>query len=1163
MTRTYLKSSSAPKNTSAGVSKLSVLGGADHGPNLKTGWRAKKLTDGTLDSPEIALKSRKCRKPLKEIKNLRPGTDDQSVFSLENSPPSLTVSADNTFDKLIEKKSRPDDPFDKLFEKVNDKAIDVNRFFTYRYDRVFDITPNPSVIHQENYHSVFSTPSETEVSKDNSNQAGLFSSFTKHVDTNTPKLKKKSHRSVRTKKKQDKEEYKPRENILSETLAVQVVFENDISPKEDVAAHQSKVSSLATIQSPIPLRTRTLTALSVATSTPVLTSRSSDISLSDPSPPCQNVTLSPVQDPCMEDDVFVRKEETVDHTSPASCISPNNLPSEEEYFEPTPPMKSFVNNSRGNPRFGGPAASLMNHIEWRFTMHTIQGDTSSVESEEVGDKSNPKESDKEDKEQSVEEITVNIACICGDSQMTSSQVIQCDHCAMWFHTDCMGLTMSCIEEIEGFELDWFCKRCIEEARNNPDSSKNFTLSTPCKQENQVQEGGRTSFAPITDSIDVISMSATEVSSMETTSSRPTPPTQSFPSSVLTAPSRMTPQPSSVVSPPIQSLSNKEIPSGVFSCPQISPSTVISSSTMSPLVDSLSPPPSFLISPPNTVVMVSPTISSVMVSPTISSVMVSTSPVTVSPTTSPTSVLSLTAQLESHHLAHSDSVQDASLLFIKPSAPPKLKKKQARNISPTHVEEDLQLLKAGKSWRRSLSLVKRSSIMFTVPRSTLPSVEYIDPTPAKPLPRRSTRRTHVPISEESIIPPTPQKRSVPSIRSSRSTFCVVPSMSKVLDEGTQSTRLSTLHTLSETLLVEESIISESNHANITTATSLDKLLRVCTIQEVLCFDHIYPPEVIEGSIKVGEGAFGEVFLIGASGDDRPVLKVVPIDGDIPVNGENQTKIEDMMSEVIISDALSKLRQEAPNTTSGFVEVRGCHVFQGVYPPQLLALWDAFKQEHESENERPDNLPVDQLYIALEFNNAGKDLEKFIFKHATQALQAWKQVAHSLAVAEEELQFEHRDLHWGNVLVKETTDKFVQFTLRGDTFQVETGGVQTSIIDFSLSRLSMDKVTIFNNLSEDPTLFTARGKGQPGGDYQFDIYRKMREANKNEWEEFTPKTNLLWLDYMLEKMMTEVYYSGKKTAKPHKSGISKMRNIRRNLEDFSCVSDWVRREGERVD
>ena len=111
--------------------------------------------------------------------------------------------------------------------------------------------------------------------------------------------------------------------------------------------------------------------------------------------------------------------------------------------------------------------------------------------------------------------------------------------------------------------------------------------------------------------------------------------------------------------------------------------------------------------------------------------------------------------------------------------------------------------------------------------------------------------------------------------------------------------------------------------------------------------------------------------------------------------------------------------------------------------------------------------------------------------------------------------------------------------------------------------MDKVTIFNNLSEDPTLFTARGKEQPGGDFQFDIYRKMREINKNEWEEFTPKTNVFWLDYMLDKMITEVYYSSKKTGKPHKSGLGKMRKIRSNLTDFSCVADWVRREGDRVD
>ena len=264
---------------------------ADPGPTLKTGWRGKEKTDDASESPQIGtfaafniylltpellvLKTKKCRKPLKEIKNYRSEVDDASVISIanSNSPPSLTVSADDTFDKLIEKKSRPDDPFDKLFEKVNDKVIDVDRLFTYRFDRVCDKnTPCPSVV-----HSVFSSPSETEASTDNSNHVGLFSSFTK-VDTNTPKLKKKSHKSVRTKKNLTREECeaRPRDCILSETLDVQVVFENDISPNQVATAQPSKVSSLATIHSPIPLRTRTLTA----TSTPVLASRSSDISLS-------------------------------------------------------------------------------------------------------------------------------------------------------------------------------------------------------------------------------------------------------------------------------------------------------------------------------------------------------------------------------------------------------------------------------------------------------------------------------------------------------------------------------------------------------------------------------------------------------------------------------------------------------------------------------------------------------------------------------------------------------------------------------------------------------------------------------------------------------------------------------------------------------------------
>ena len=81
-----------------------------------------------------------------------------------------------------------------------------------------------------------------------------------------------------------------------------------------------------------------------------------------------------------------------------------------------------------------------------------------------------------------------------------------------------------------------------------------------------------------------------------------------------------------------------------------------------------------------------------------------------------------------------------------------------------------------------------------------------------------------------------------------------------------------------------------------------------------------------------------------------------------------------------------------------------------------------------------------------------------------------------------------MHWGNVLVKETKEKFVQFRVDGVVYQVETHGVMTTIIDFSLSRLFSreDDCIVYKNLRQDPTLFTAKGRDK-GGDYQFDIYR----------------------------------------------------------------------------
>ena len=96
--------------------------------------------------------------------------------------------------------------------------------------------------------------------------------------------------------------------------------------------------------------------------------------------------------------------------------------------------------------------------------------------------------------------------------------------------------------------------------------------------------------------------------------------------------------------------------------------------------------------------------------------------------------------------------------------------------------------------------------------------------------------------------------------------------------------------------------------------------------------------------------------------------------------------------------------------------------------------------------------------------------------------------TLAVAEQKFQFEHRDLHWGNILIAPTTEKVVEYRLDGRPLKIDTNGVKVTIIDYSLSRLTYDGAVLYEDLARDEELF------QSSGDYQFDIYRLMRSQVK---------------------------------------------------------------------
>lgn len=89
-------------------------------------------------------------------------------------------------------------------------------------------------------------------------------------------------------------------------------------------------------------------------------------------------------------------------------------------------------------------------------------------------------------------------------------------------------------------------------------------------------------------------------------------------------------------------------------------------------------------------------------------------------------------------------------------------------------------------------------------------------------------------------------------------------------------------------------------------------------------------------------------------------------------------------------------------------------------------------------------------------------------------------------------------------------------------------------------------LYNDLSQDDDLFTSEG------DYQYQIYPLMKLKLVNEWENFEPFTNILWLHYVVDKMIDGVRYKKTKN-QTHRSAIREMMQLRDEmLENKSAAA-----------
>jgi len=150
---------------------------------------------------------------------------------------------------------------------------------------------------------------------------------------------------------------------------------------------------------------------------------------------------------------------------------------------------------------------------------------------------------------------------------------------------------------------------------------------------------------------------------------------------------------------------------------------------------------------------------------------------------------------------------------------------------------------------------------------------------------------------------------------------------------------------------------------------------------------------------------------------------------------------------------------------------------------------------------------------------------------------------LANAEEQVEFEHRDLHVGNICIKpgvaggviEIPSELVSNMSATPKSLLGLSGIRTTIIDYTLSRAASDpeKADIIFDPFRDASLFKAVGIN-PEDKRQFETYRSMQSCvvaahvsprkgfsklgkNINIWSRFVPQTNVIWLSYILHVLL----------------------------------------------
>ncbi|KAL8355910.1 hypothetical protein RB601_001289 [Gaeumannomyces tritici] len=311
--------------------------------------------------------------------------------------------------------------------------------------------------------------------------------------------------------------------------------------------------------------------------------------------------------------------------------------------------------------------------------------------------------------------------------------------------------------------------------------------------------------------------------------------------------------------------------------------------------------------------------------------------------------------------------------------------------------------------------------------------------------------------------------------------------------------------------------------------------------VLAWADVCPPgDRIE---KIAEASYAEVYRV-TNERGTSIIKVVRLQSPIKPQTKAQERSglvdeephreDELGGEVRISEWLADI--------PGFVVYKERYIVRGKATKELLETHQTFHRRMKRKD--PDRLQFypspsrylhDTEFLVIELGDAGSSLEDFELVSIDQVWDILLLVAIALARAEFQVGFEHRDLHEGNLCVRQVREsKAADARDAGSPVRFGRSGLDITILDYGLSRAEdpdpaddEDPPPIAFDLEKELSLFTSTHAPQCR------VYRQMRSFLIRgdrahlppgshdkpydagiSWADHNPYTNVLWLAYIYD-------------------------------------------------